>query len=192
MLKSSRKNNGTSMAELPLVLLILFVILGFPLIDLVTITLQCTWVRTVVRRAAEESAKKATFDDATDPNSARATAKRIIENSLAPMNIKTETPDVKIVVLKGAKTTNSPATRKDHSATIGTYLADQQYHCFNPDVHVSELEVSVKASITPFLVFNKSMFGKVPGLTEPFEIRESARAFFEHPESLFEHESQAE
>jgi len=171
----SHTGRGSVCAELPLVLLVLFVMIGFPLFDLAAIGMRFAFVRYACDTAARDAACAPTFvSNNYTALSATNTAKRTVEKVCAQFmgikNCHVETTVIGLPMIPDIPQfeTNSPLTL--NQLDTNSYL--HQYR------------VKVSADIEPLITYNGNLFGTVPGLTAPMPLTCQMERVCEKPEGL--------
>lgn len=166
---------GSVCAELPLVLLVLFVMIGFPLFDLAAIGLRFAFVRYACEVGARDAACAPTFvNNNHSALSATNTAKRTVQGICSKFmgiqlrNVETTVIGLPMIPEKMQFETNQPIVAPD----ISTYL--YQYR------------VKVTAEIEPLITYNGNLFGKVPGLSAPLALTCRMERVCEKPEGLIQ------
>ncbi len=169
----SSAQRGSVCAELPLVMLVLFVMIGFPLFDLAAIGLRFAFVKYACEVAARDAACSPTFvSNNFSALSATNTAKRTVEKVCSQFSgitlhqVETTVIGLPMIPQKTPFETTQPLTDTD----TNTYL--YQYR------------VKVSAEIEPLITYNGNLFGQVPGLTAPLSLTCRMERVCEKPEGL--------
>ncbi len=172
-----RRQNGGSIAELPVAIFILFLILLMPLIDLATIALRTSFVHSAAHNACASAARALTFQangekgELSAVNIAKRDALATKANGLAGVNFTANDVQIAIVgtpikVGKAPIRTSSPLSEVEAKS------------------YLYQVEVSVNGSVEPLVTLSPNLFGQVPGLTMPFPVQATYRQFSEHPSGL--------
>lgn len=185
-----RPERGHFISELPVLLLILFMVFAFPLIDLAVMGCKAMLVKTVIRHAAEEAAKAKSFNEDLEVEegrllSAKHVARDIVfENIGAPGKV-TRADGVKlngmvtrIVIVpfdQNERVVKSNRPLVNNRNQIKSMLSTGTYN----------IEVEARTEIEPLIKLPRKIFGNVPGLTTSFSLVEAHQAYCEHPEGLF-------
>lgn len=162
------------MAELPLAMWILFVVLTIPLIDLATISLRSTFLVTAARDAAHEAARSKSFAvpvDASNPSAQQAAQNQITSDLTHFGGIKVTSTVINIV------STNINTQNTIRQTTPLAAPADINTNTYT-------IEVLVTAQISPLITYNGFLFGQVPGLSAPVTVQYGAQEFSEYPQGL--------
>ena len=174
---SSRNALASSIAELPVAIFIMFLILLMPLIDLATIAFRTSFIHSACHNAVHSAARAKTFKENGDKgelssiNIAKRDALATKENGLAGVDFADK--DITITIIgTPTKTTKSPI-RTDSPLTS----VEQKDYLY-------QIEVQVSGTVEPLVTLSSDFFGKVPGLTVPFPVTATYRQFSEHPAGL--------
>lgn len=164
-----RRNSGTSMAELPVVLWILFVGLLFPLLIYSSIGYRGSILYFAADSASKKAAKSATYTDA----STRAGA--VLSTILGPFSgIAVSAPPTISVMAKpiaGGAPTIYPGKVAAGAIDTTKYL----YFVMS----------KVDADLSPLVQFGGGWMGmNIPGLTGPFHLTINTQAYAENPTGL--------
>jgi hypothetical protein len=164
-----RRNTGTSMAELPVILFILFVGLLFPLVIYSSIGYRGSILYFAADSAAKKAAKSATYTDA----STRAGA--VLSTCLGPFNgiAVTAPPAISVMAKPIAGGAPTIYTSKLASGSIDT--TKNLYFIMS----------KVDADLSPLVQFGGGWMGmNIPGLTGPFHLTINTQAYSENPTGL--------
>jgi hypothetical protein len=169
----NRQCGGQSIAELPAVLWVLFLMLTFPLLNLATVGLRYTFCTLAVQEAATEAAMSKTFyaDAAANDPSARNAADSAVRRVLARFTGLTRQNFTLRLV-----TTNLDSGMTTRQETPLAQPADT-----NQNVYMMEPELV--ADVQP-LVTMKLPGVDIPGLTSPLRADITARKYCENPQGL--------
>lgn len=172
-----RSRSGSSIAELPVAIIVLLFVLLFPLADLCTIGLRSATVFAAARNAAHHAGRAKSFlaDSEEGELSAKNTAiKWAVETRNSCIAGTAIAPDdVKLEIV------GTPLDGKQSPMRSSAPLKETQQ-----DTYVYQIEVQVTGSVEPLITMNKKLFGPIPGLTEPVIVTAACREFCEHPDGL--------
>lgn len=172
-----RKAHASSIAELPVAILILFLVLLLPLIDLATIAFRTSFIHSACHNAVHSAARARTFLQNGDKgelsavNIAKRDAVATKENGLAGVNFTDR--DITVVIVGNPTKVGKPPLRTD-SPLKAVETKDYIY----------QIEVQISGTVEPLITLTPTLFGNVPGLTIPFPITATYRQFSEHPAGL--------
>jgi hypothetical protein len=162
-----RRRLGASIAELPFVLLVIFIFLFFPLLNLTTATVRTWFLRSAVLDAAHNAAKACTYGTHL-PATANNTLTRFIQTFAGVSMTSSQVYVVRQAIAGGAATTYPPGP-----------IAKSE---IQPDANVYFIEVAFKGQAQPFLTV--PFFSNVPGLGGPMPVNITGRETFENVEGL--------
>ncbi len=168
-----RSNRGSTAAELPLMLWVVFMVLFFPLLDLAAVCLRSTFLYLAAHSATFEAARAKTFSvpvngspSAVQLASAQAQA---VASSFSGITVNKVTVNIistDVNTLSVARQSTPLTTPAD--STLNTY----------------QIEVAVQGSLSPFFNYGSRFFGDIPGLTAPIKTTFVDRQFCENPQGL--------
>ena len=172
-----RNRKGSSIAELPVAIMILIFALLFPLADLCTIGLRTATVFAAARNAAHHAGRAKSFQE--NGSSTELSAKN------TAINYALATRDS---CLKGTEITSNDVSLE----IVGTPFDNKKtpFRSAKPltetkaDDYVYQIEVKVTGHVQPLVLLNKGLLGDIPGLTQPLTICAVCREFCEHPDGL--------
>jgi len=173
--KCTRTKRAQFIAELPVVLWVMIILLMIPLIDIVTFTVRYTFLLAASRDAASAAALAPTFlTNASSTNlSAVNTATATAQSDAAAWSVIT----VNSVTTKIIITQLSTGTLTIQSTPLST-PADTANYAY-------QIQTIVNGSTNPILQFPNNMFwGAIPGLTAPVNVSIASTAYFENPQGL--------
>ena len=172
-----RKALASSIAELPVAIFILFLILLLPLIDLATIAFRTSFIHSACHNAVHSAARAKTFKENGDKgelsaiNIAKRDAVATKENGLAGVDFSAN--DVTVFIIGNPTKVGKPPLRTDSPLTA---VSTKDY--------IYQVEVQVSGTVEPLVTLTPTLFGNVPGLTVPFPVTATYRQFSEHPAGL--------
>lgn len=172
-----RKEKGSSIAELPVAITILFLALLFPMLDLGTIALRTATVFAAARNAAHHAGRAKSFmingddGDLSARNTAVNWSLATCGSGLAGTDIKDN--DVQLYII------GTPYDQKNAPLRSAKPLNEVQ-----TDKYLYQIEAQVTGRVTPLVVLSKGLLGDIPGITGPLTISASFREFCEHPDGL--------
>jgi Flp pilus assembly protein TadG len=161
----SRRRTGNFICELPLVVWVLILCFFLPLFDLASIAMHVCSVNAAARDAARVAGRAASYSQATAAaaNQARLT----IATGPAGVRLLSVATVVVATPLNGGTPTRFRGPVVAH-----------------PELFIYQLEVSVRARLSPMVPLSSAIFGNIPGLSAPTEIQAYGREFCEHPSGL--------
>lgn len=168
-----RSQNGHTIAEQPAGLWLLFIGMFFPLVAMVTLGLRFTFMLLSAQEAAVQASLSRTYStdisstDRSAVNSARDTAIRVINKF----------PGV---------TFNNCSTAILIADTQSTNIARQTVKLNAPadtSRNLYFLETTITGTVAPFIQ-SSGFWSGIPGLTQPYTIKLSARKVAENPQGL--------
>lgn len=186
MLKKDRNLNqrGANLVEMPVALLIFFLFLVFPLVDLATIALRSATAFHAAYNAAHDAARAGTFlvdDPITGKLSAFNTAIKAARATNAASLAGTDFEDKNIKVRVIGCPLNSDPAKPKKPDFVG---ADNRPLPSDPGIdpdYVYQVEVSIDASIQPLFTLSP-IFGELPGLTKAIPLKVTSRQNVENPD----------
>lgn len=167
-----RKQRGSSLLELPLMLWVMFALLFVPMISLASITLRGAILDSVARDAAHVASKSRTYATNTDEGiCAKEAAQTEVGQRLAPFTgIVASAVDTTIL------TTDITSGNVSRSNTALLNVDSSR--------NIYQIETSVRGTVQPVLGGNLAIFGNIPGFTTPLAVTHTAREMFENPQGL--------
>jgi hypothetical protein len=175
MRKSTGKNAaGSTIAEVPAVLFILFVLFMVPFIDLATVGLRSTFLFAATHFATIEAARAKTFQTSVTPQqpSAMTLASQqanLTAASFTGVQVSKITTSILITDVNTLQQTRvSTPLAQAPDSTSNTY----------------QIEVKINGVVKPLLEYNCGLFGNIPGFTAPVPLTFVDRQFCENPQGL--------
>jgi hypothetical protein len=177
MHKRSRK--GFTIAELAGLLLVFFILLVFPFINLAAIGIRCFTVIAAAKEAAHKAAKSLTYEKP-------APAEITLGNNQPALTVANN------VVAAYAKSFNGITIQ---NVRVGIVVVNTESGAESPPVYAPltkvdqldnsyYLDVDITASTEPLLAYRGGLLGNVPGLTSPLSICAHAHRYFENAKGL--------
>ena len=172
-----RSAHASSIAELPVAIFIMFMILLLPLIDLSVIAYRTSFIHSACHNAVHSAARAKTFKEngsngeLSSINIAKRDALATKANGLAGVNFSDS--DVTVVIIGTPTKVGKPAVR-----------TSQPLQTVEQKDYLYQLEVQVTGTVDPLITLSDNLFGQVPGLTIPFPVTATYRQFSEHPSGL--------
>lgn len=167
----SRNRQGSFVAELPLVLWVLFMVIGFPLLNLSAAFLRISFLYAGVHMASISAARANTFLNPVDgkPSACAETLTKLAQtkasfDGIDIQNIKTEIVITHIDTMK-ISVVDAPLT-KPADSSVNTY----------------QIQVTAECSAAPLLPIPSPV--PIAGVTKPLVFMLSARQFCENPQGL--------
>lgn len=175
--RESRRERGSSIAELPVAIFVLLIVLLFPLLDLGTMALRSATIFEAARNAAHHAGRAKSFlQDGGDgelsaTNAAVKWSTMTCQSSLAGTTVKRS--DVQASIIGTPFDTKKTPVRSSNPLTT-----------VEPETYLYQIEVSITGSVEPLVLLNKELLGSIPGLTAPLKISATFREYCEHPYGL--------
>lgn len=172
--RNNSRQRGSAMVEMPLFLFVLFVIITFPIFNLVSVSMRMVFVRYACESAAREAASAPTYR--TNRQSALCAVNRAREkvnevcstfSGIQLMNVDTSILSLPL---------NGGGSQESHAPLP------------NPDIEtfIYQYRVRVQAKVEPLITYRGNFFGDVPGLTGPMIVSYKMERVCEKPEGLIE------
>ena len=175
----TRGGYGGSIAELPVVLFVLFIVLFFPMLNLTTATVRTWFLRSAVLDAAHNAAKACTYGThlpATDDDAECFSAVELANNTLNKF----------VQSFTGVKVLNSSVYVVRQNIDAGGQTVYPPGPIPKADIKADEnqyfIEVSMQGQAQPLITV--PFFGGVPGLGGPMPVNVTGRETFENVEGL--------
>jgi|GEM_PF-517880 len=168
--RPERRSAGTALAELPVVLLLLFVFLLLPLLIFVSLGYRGSFLYFAADAANKRAAKAPTYTEAT----IRA-ASALTTNLNGFTGISTTSPV--IAVLEKPLSGGAPVIHTSKLAPGSVDTSKNIYFVMS----------RVEADLAPLVQFNGGFMGmNIPGLTGPFHLSVNTESYAENPSGLTE------
>jgi hypothetical protein len=178
---SERRRYGTTIAELPLGLWIVFVGIGFPVFILATLTARFALFWEAAREAAQAACQAQTFYN-NPPFPATALSAVNAANTAAvnvlntfPGSTLTQPAQVWIVI--------TPVSNRG-SLAPNLYGPNMALSAVNTDSNMYQVRVVLTGKVQPLLTLPIPYFGNIPGLTQAFPTTVAEERVFENPDGL--------
>ena len=164
---------GTAMAEFPVMLWFLLVIILFPMINLSTVCLRSYFLYQACHNAAVAASKATSFETSFAPNvSSKDSANQIATEiaakwsgvHLTSVTTQLVTTDINTLV----------ETVSNTRLALPPNVAANNYH----------VRVTVTGTVDPLLIFNLGILGGIPGLTSPIALTMNDQNFVENTQGL--------
>ena len=175
--RNARSNKGTTIAESPMILMVLFIFMAFPLINLGAIGLRSYFVIASCREAAHRASKSLTYEQAApvqlgNNTPAITVAEQTVQRYINSFN------GVKVQSVRSGIVTVNNTTGNKTGPVYAPLASGNTYG------NVYYLEVELQAEAQPLITYNGGLLGDIPGLTRPLTIQTHAREVFENPKGL--------
>jgi hypothetical protein len=175
---AERRLCGNVTAELPVVLLVLFIFLAFPMLNLATSSVRAYFLRSAVLQAAHNAAKACTFatnvpaQEGEPPCAAAVSiANKTLDDFAGSFNgVSITDREISIVVQEISSGSESSSTSPLSSV--------------DPEKNLYYVEVSIDGEAMPLIPMTGTMVPQVPGLTSAMKLKLSGREIFEQTEGL--------
>lgn len=168
-----RSKNGSSLLELPCTLLVFFVMLLLPMLNLATTSLRCSLMGMAAQEGAHAAAKARTYESGTTEKPAAISVASAVVNEAASRfsGLIVENVSTNIII-----TDSTSGSVSKQSARLITPPDSSRF--------IYQIETNVRARVEPLFVVNNSLFGDIPGLTSAIPMSYSTREMFENPSGL--------
>jgi hypothetical protein len=186
----SRSRFGTTIAEVPLGLYIVFIGMAFPVFVLAILSIRFAMFWEAAREAAEAACQCQTYQNNADVTSvtangaSTATLSAVNQALLTAQQVASIFPGVTIgsvqtwIVKTPVSQSTSPTAAQVYGP--GTALgvpADTQQNMY-------QIRVIVSGQVQPIVKLPGGFLGRVPGATQPIEVTVSEDRVFENPGGL--------
>ena len=173
MITNSRNRHGHFSSELPPVLLVLFFLFVFPLMNLGTASLRYGLLATACRDGAHSAATSYTFQTGSPgkPSAVTSAPSAITKFISNYSGITLSDVDVDIII---TNMNTQAISRSEGKLTNPANTQDNLY----------ALETTITGRLEPLITYNAPYILNVPGLTGPMPVRLTAREFAESPQGL--------
>jgi hypothetical protein len=181
--KTPRAQRGNFLAEYPIVLLVLFIVLFVPMLNICSIGIRAYFVRSAVLEAAHSAGNAPSFVVNTDaPPSGESAVNRIdrIINSFKTGFTGIAIPNpakIELLVQPLDPPGASPASNGDRVALPADPGPDQEKNQYF-------VQVTVNALVSPLLSYSGPFLPDVPGLSGPMPLTFSGRQLIESPDGF--------
>lgn len=168
-----RSRKGTSLAELPMVLWLIFVFLLMPMLSMATMTLRSALVNAIVQTAGNSAAKARTFavDSPTKP-CAQTIASNEMKNACKTIpGVTLRNVQTRIIV---TAVNNGTPIRMTSKLPLPADTSQNIY----------QIETEATCSIEPLIRITPAICGHIPGVSDPLITTTTARAMAENPQGL--------
>ena len=173
---SVRRKNGSLSAEMPICLTITLVLVAFPFIDLLALSMRYSLLVAACTAAGRSAPSAPTF--VANP-----------QNSLSAVNAAQAATNKWCASFTGIKLVSVATVAQPISLLSAGGDLPEQATPFTPeqintDRFLYQYKIKVKAEIEPLVVYNGSIFGSIPGFTGPLAVECSSQRVCEKPEGL--------
>lgn len=172
--KSRRHGSGAFVAELPLVLWVLFLLLTVPLLNLATVGLRYGFFMNAAREAVHEASRAKSFQVDISPVE-KSAVHRAQDEAITATGMFSE-------IRLDSVTTNIVITDLTTKAVTRRNLPLSQPA--NTSLYLYQIESVLGGRVSPLITFNSGVLGHIPGFTEDVPVSVVAREFCEYPEGL--------
>lgn len=172
-LNKKNRRNGHFISELPGVLMVLFFMFVFPLINLGTVGLRWAMLAEAARDGAHAAATAYTFENGSPGKPSAITSAPLAVNNFVAKYTGITVTSIDVDIL-ATNTVTQAVTRYENK------LAEPA----NTQQEIYALETTVTASLEPLICYNAPFILNVPGLTGPWTTTITAREFAESPQGL--------
>jgi hypothetical protein len=169
--RTRKRSRGAVIAELPLVLWVLFIVIVFPLLDLCTAFLRVTFLYAGVHLASISAARANTFSLPLDdkPSAIDEATRKLTQIKSAFSGLNVENVKTEILI------TNNDTQAISSSSVPLTKQADVAINSY-------QIQVSATCSAAPLITIPIPL--PVAGLNTPMTFNLSARQYSENPQGL--------
>lgn len=168
ILRRRRSRKGSTMADTPVTLWLLFLGLTFPLMDLASITMRYTFLLAAARDGAFAGSREQTYTLAD-----AALKAKIAQTASSFTGITVNSVTTNVVTTNLA--TKAVARQPNKLAAPA-----------NPSTNLYQIEAQVQGTIQPFINMGGvgGILPNVPGITAPVTTSVTCREYFENPQGL--------
>jgi competence protein ComGC len=168
-----KHGQGSTLAEMPMVIWLIFIFLLMPMLSLATMTLRSALLNAVVQNAGAAAAKAKTFEVGTaDKPSATEISRQVMTDSIKTIaGLKLTSVQTNII------TTRLPAGTPVRQPTKLALPADAS-------ANVYQIETAATCQIEPLVKLSPAICGTIPGVSAPLTVTDAARAMAENPQGL--------
>jgi len=167
------RQRGTLACELAPVIMVLFFLFVFPMINLGMLAARYALAMTACREAAHQAAVAYTFETGTAsrPSAIDAAKAAVTVTTAKFTGIKVKSQDVDII----ESNILTQATNR-YTDKLKTPANTQQ--------NIYSLETTLVCDLEPLITFKSPFLSALPGLTVPYTVRLFAREYAENPQGL--------
>lgn len=172
--RSCSRQRGSVIAELPFFLLVLFIVITFPLFNLVSVCTRMAFVRYACESAAREAAAAPTY-------------RTNRQNTLCAFNTATEKVNEVCSKFSGIDLKKIDTSILSMPIAGGAPI-ESRSPLPNPNIEafIYQYRVHVEAEVQPLITYKGNFLGDVPGLTGPILVSYQMERVCEKPEGLIE------
>lgn len=162
------------MAELPLVLWLIFLVLTIPLVDFVCFSLRYNCLLIVSREAAQSASRAKTFQ--TNVSASELSA--VNSASSTASSVAAAFPEVSV------NSVNTYIVASNISSGVCTRQNTKLAAPANTSEYTYQIETLLNGQTNPILRVGQGHWGQIPGLTAPIQVSVASRAYAECPQGL--------
>jgi hypothetical protein len=178
---SKRRRCGTTIAELPLGLWIVFIGIGFPLFILATLTVRFALFWEAAREAAQAACQAQTFYN--NPPFPATALSAVNAANIAANNVLTTFPGSTLTQPAQVWIVITPISNRG-ALTPTMYGPNMALSSVNTDLNLYQVRVVLTGKVAPLLTLPIPYFGNIPGLTQAFPTTVAEERVFENPDGL--------
>lgn len=168
-----RRQRGSFIAEVPIVLWFLIFLLFFPMLDLMAVTIRTTFLFMAAHNAVTAASRARSFSASINGYPTAAT----LADSVAHQTID-KFGGVQIASMQTAILVTNTATKAVARFTSPlTTPADSIANTYH-------IEVTLNGVIQPLIPYNVGVFGSIPGLTTPINLTVKDQRYAENAQGL--------
>lgn len=177
---AGRNARGNSICESPCVLLVLFIFLAFPMINLGAIGLRTYLLIASGKEAAHRAAKSLTYQ--TPAQLPPGT----VANNVPAVQVAEETVYRYLNNFTGVgiSTVKAGIVTVNNTTGVKTGPVYQPLPASNLYGNIYYLDVEIEGQANPLVTYSGGLLGPIPGITSPVKISTHAREVFENPKGL--------
>ena len=178
----SGRQTGAATAEVPVVLLVLFLFLAFPMLNLATSVLRAYFLRSAVLEAAHKAAKACTFIKNVDASAEEPFCESAV-------NRANDTLDRFAAGFKGISIDSRQTAiirQNAQSGDVTEFTNKLAASDIDSEKFLYYVEVRITGKADPLLSMNGTIVPSVEGLTGPMNLKLAGRELFEQFEGLAE------
>lgn len=174
MIKKGKSRKGQAIAELPIVLWVIIMILAIPFVDLVAFSIRYNFLLAASRDAAYHASRSKTFlqnVSSTELSAVNAATQAAQQTASKFSEIRVNSVACNIVITRLSNgTVTKQSTPLQQPADTSTFAY--------------QIETVLNGSANPLLNASSNYWANIPGLTSAIPVIISSRSYFENPQGL--------
>ncbi len=172
----TRKNEvkAQAIAELPLVIFVIFLLLTIPLVDLVCFSLRYNFLNIVAKETVHAASRAKTFQANVSPQDLSAVNLANVQAASSAALF----PEITVNSVQTSIVITNLATGQ--TSRQNTKLLQPA----NTSTYTYQIETRINGQTNPIILMSTDYWGAVPGLTAPITVSIASRAYAECPQGL--------